>query len=150
MNAIRRRLRPTRLAVAIGLYLGLIGSITDVASCRHAPPQLTPPGQIAYHGDRVIKGVATLQDITISGESSGTISRDNARTLMEATKIAGEAGGDLAKALRAGLSAEGAKAKAIATIRQAFADVPQHLTPETRKVIEPYLTVINSALAFLQ
>lgn len=148
---IRTRSRPTKLALALGLYLTLIGALVDMTSCSRNPPvQLTPSGQIAYHGDRVIKGIATLQDITINGESSGVVGLDDARTIMAATQIAGAAGTDLAKALRAGLSAEGAKAKAITIIRQALGDVPQRLSADTRKLIEPYLTVINTALAFLQ
>lgn len=136
-----RKMGPLVLAL---LFAG--GSI----GCAPPPPNLTPPGVIAFHADRAIKGVATLQTVAIQGEAAGAISTADARVVVEATRIAGLAGQDLAAALKAGLPAADAKARAIATIRSALATVPGQLSPATRKQIEPYVTVVLTALAFFE
>jgi hypothetical protein len=135
--------RRSLLALALSLTIGCAARLA-------APPQLSTEGAAAFPASRVMRGIAELQAVAIRGEAAGVFSRDDARTIVTATGVAGQAGEELAKALRAASASDDAKAKAIAAIRSALDGVPARLTPEARSQIEPYLTVIRIALTLLE
>ena len=115
-----------------------------------APPQLSTAGAIAFHVDRVIRGIAALQQVAIDGEAQKVFSTMEARAIVQATEIAAKTGVELAQALRAGLAAQDAKEKALATIRQALMSVPKQLSPAARQTIEPYVTIVLVSLMLLE
>lgn len=142
-----RRLRQTLTATV--LLVALVGVYACTGQLA-APPQLTPVGVTAFHADRAIKGVGVLQDITIAGEAQGAIPRNDARAILEATEIAGKSGQELAGLLRLTLPQPDARQRALAVIRQALTSLPARLSEATRRLVDPYITVILTALAFVE
>lgn len=121
-----------------------------LVACAHPPPQLTPVGVTAFRADRVIKGIAVLQEFAIEGEAVGVLTTADARVVVEGTRAAGLAGQDLAQSLRATLPEATARAKAIAAIRTALQGIPSRLSPATRPLVEPYITVVLTFLGLLE
>ncbi len=121
-----------------GAMLALVVLAAGCASLK-APEQLTPVGDIAYYANYALDGVETLQRVAIDGEAAGAISRDDARTIVSATKVAALAAKDLASALKAGLPEVEARNKAVAIIREALSNLPRRLDENTRKLVAPYI-----------
>jgi hypothetical protein len=143
-------LRHGLVCLGLALVPGLLSLTISCAARLAAPPQLSTEGAIAFHASRVMRGIAELQEVAIRGEAAGVFSRDDARTIVTATGIAGQAGEELAQALRAASGETAAKAKAIAAIRSALTGVPARLSPLARSQLEPYVTVVLIALAILE
>lgn len=135
--------RSRLLLLALALSIGCAGRLA-------APPQLSTEGAAAFHASRVVRGITELQQVAIRGEAAGVFTRDEARTIVRATGIAGQAGEELAHALRAAADARTAKAKAIAAIRSALTGVPARLSPLARSQIEPYIAVVLITLTLLE
>ena len=131
------------LAMASGLALSF------ACAGVKAPPQLSPAGDIAWYANKANVAIAALQQVAIDGEAAGVIQRNDAVKIVEATKVAGTAGVELAEALKAGLDGATARAKAVASIRKAVSDLPGLLSPEASRVISPYVQTVLTLLAVL-
>lgn len=129
--------------VVVGLSQGGCGTGLQ------APPQLTPIGNIAWYGDEILKQVAVIQQVAINGEAAGAISTNDARTIVAATGTLADAATTLGQALKAGSSATGAKAQAVAAIRSILINLPAKLSPETGKLIAQYAAPILTLLTAL-
>jgi hypothetical protein len=110
------------------------------------PPQLSPIGDIAFYAEKTLVAVESLQHFAIDGEAAGAISTNDAKTIIEATKVAGQAGQDLKRALKAGASETAAKNQAVAAIRSALDSVPKRLSPETAAIVAPYIQTVTTLL----
>lgn len=132
-------------------YVGAGAVLMGSSACATVKPPsgLSAVGQIAFYGDRIEKAIGAIQDVAIQGEASKVISTNDARKIIEATKIAGQAGVDLSAALKAGSSAATAKDKAIAVIKQVLTDLPPQLDANTRKLIAPFVSVVMVLLTAL-
>lgn len=137
-----RKLRTSTLALLVAVTTACAGRLA-------APQQLGPAGATAFHADRAIKGISVLQDVVIAGEANKAISTNDARIVMAATEVAGKGGQDLAAALRAGSAGVDARQRAILAIRAALTNVAPQLSPDVRKVVEPYIAVVMTALTFI-
>lgn len=111
-----------------------------------APAQLSPAGDVAYYARHATSVVKELQTVAIDGEASGVIPTSDAKRIIEATLIAGNAGTELAKALKDGVLAKTAKERALVLFRDALTDVMPLLSVNTRKIVQPY---VDAALTLL-
>lgn len=123
-----------------------------LAACAHVtpPPQLSPIGDTAFYARRVIQAVGALQQAAIDGEKAGALTTQDASVIVNATRQAAQAGSDLADALKAGVSADSAKAQAIAVIKGVLAKLPENLSPHAREIAQPYINLINTFLAVFE
>lgn len=135
------------ISYATALVLAVV--LFEACGRLAAPPQLTPIGDLAYHATRVMSGIALVQQVAIDGEAAGVIATRDARRIVAGTAIAGTAGVDLAGALKAGVSGAAARDKAVRTIRQAFVEVADDLSPEARALIQPYINIVLAAVTLL-
>lgn len=143
---LKRKLYAALLAVAI------VGAACQNQSCAHlkAPEQLTPIGDVAWNARTAIRLVDELQRTAIEGEKAGAIRTEDAKKIVEATVLAGEAGVTLSRSLAAGAAETGARAQAVAAFKQALADLPAKLSPNTQKVVAPYVTAILTLLTVFE
>jgi hypothetical protein len=140
-------MQPKRRAAAIAVAL-LVCSGLACATLK-PPEQLSPIGDTAWYAREVIKGVAGLQQAAIDAEKAGALSVEDARTVVDATKKAGQAGEVLATSLKAGLPQQEAKAKAIAVIREALGELPKHLSKSAGELVTPYIQLVLTLLTAL-
>lgn len=134
------------LALVLALALP-VGTVAPACATRlAAPAQLSPIGDVAFYADRALVAIDSLGEFAIKGEAAGAMSTDDARTIIEAVKTSSIAANELGKALKAGVSETTAKAKAIAIIREALKNVPQHLSPETQSQVAPYIQTVLTLL----
>lgn len=144
---MRRSKSSSIAAVLAVLVTAAAGCQTNCAGSRLAPPpQLSPVGDTAYYARAVIKLVNQLQGAAIDAEAAGVMKTDDARKIIEATRLANEAGVELAAALKAGQSATTSRERAIAMIRQALTDLPPKLNDHDRAIVQPYVTGVLTLL----
>lgn len=133
------------LALLMPISTGVLISTQGCATMTPAP-SLSPVGDVAFYARRVILAVEQIQTLAIDGEKSGSISTDDARTIVTATKTAAEAGVSLANVLGAGADATTARQRAAATIKAALDEILPKLSANTRALVEPY---VKTALTLL-
>lgn len=138
-------------AVAVLFASPLVVPVISSGCASLKPPvQLSPIGDIAWHARTAIHTTETLQQIAIDGEHAGTISTADAETIVKATTVAEQAGVDLSKALRAGVSEKTARAQAVAAFKTALVGLPQRLSPNTQKLVQPYVTAVLTLLTVFE
>ena len=138
-----------RRSAALAAVLALLYLSTIACATLKPPAQLTPIGDTAYYAREIVKGVAALQDSAIDAEKTGALSTDDTRAVVEATKTAAQAAGDLAASLKSGVSQAEAKAKWVGVIREALARVPNHLSDHGKALVAPYIQVVLTLLTAL-
>lgn len=147
----KKALHQNAIASAV-IALAVVVSFTPaylMSGCSgrlRAPAQLSPIGDTAFYARRVIHVVAALQQVGIDGQATGAIPEADARKIVQATQVAGQAGVELAAALKAGQTDGTARDKAVAMIRAVLTDLPSQLSPHARAIVQPY---IQTALTLL-
>lgn len=129
-------------ALVIGLALAACGGVKP-------PPQLSPVGQVSFYSAKAGEVVASLQKFTIDAELAGVIQKADRQAVGKATEKVSAALIDLEDALAAGSGKADAKKKALAIIAEALRQLPDHLSPDAAKLIQPYIDQILILLAFI-
>lgn len=125
----RARRRVKSLIVAI-LAIGL------VAGCAKTPPNISPEGRVAYHGERFMAAVERAQQDTIALVTAGTITKAQAAPAVETFVRIGLGGQRLAAALAVIDSSQvtESKVEAAQRVRQVVTEFQHALTGLTVRV----------------
>jgi streptomycin 6-kinase len=133
-----------RLRVPAALVLALL--LVDCGGRLAAPVQLSPIGDTAFYARRAIQAVDALQAMAIDAEAANVLPTAEARLIIDATKVAGEAGVELSNALKAGSKGTTDRDKAVRTIRAAIQGAFERLSPASQQVAGPYVTTVLTLL----
>jgi hypothetical protein len=133
----------------IGVIALVTGSILAFGACNKVPPNLSPIGGTAFRVTQVVIAVDTIGDAAIKAEQAGLIQHSETLVVADVCERAARAAADLGRAFQAGESQDSAKLKAVAIIRKALTELPDHLSQRAREIVQPYVNVALAALALI-
>lgn len=133
----------------IGLIALVTGSILAFGACNKVPPNLSPIGGTAFRVAQVITALDTVGDVAVKAEKQALIEHKETLLVADVVAKSARAAADLGRAFQAGEGQDGAKAKAVAIIRKALSELPDHLSQRAREIVQPYINVALAALALI-
>lgn len=140
----------TKIAWVFSVVFVLAGySFSACSSSGPRPPTLPPltgVGEAAKYGVRIAEATKELRFAVQTGEAALTISRDDARLLMNAVSIAEHAAIALALNLREGQDFNVARNKATNAVHAAFDNLLPQLAPATAQFMAVHVQRILGVL----
>jgi hypothetical protein len=133
----------------MGLIAVMSGAILAFGACNKVPPNLSPVGATAFRVTQVVMAVDTIGDIAVKAERAGFIEHKETLLVADVAERSARAAADLGRALQAGEGQDSAKLKAVAIIRKALTELPDHLSQRAREIVQPYINVALAALAII-
>lgn len=131
---------------ALGFVFLALSTLVATGACNKVPPLLDPYGAAAFRVEQVLDATDLIGTMVVKAEKSGFVAHKDTLVVADVVARVHEAGADLGRAFQAGAGKDEARAKAVAIIRQALAELPSNLSPRGQEIVKRYVTL---ALAIL-
>lgn len=119
--------RAYRTAVLLAVVL--------TAACAHAPPNLSPPATVAWHGTRVITAMDVVRDIAVAANHTTppALSTDTTRVIVTWHRTA---------LVVVHQSPQGWTTTVATSLTEALRNLP----PAEQRTLQPYVTLVMTVL----